>query len=206
MPCEVYSMLSIDSTFGPLGKCKVVDNEVGSILITKDSHLLLPLFLASALSNSNSSGQLISDGNTVLYHLYSELIKTCSHMGDGLHANMIITNSFVSGVLRSLVSTPFFRTQRRIRLLHSVEAIQHVFEEYGNEITTYMISCNAWHREDSISKWFQNICSQIALPSSNAMMTNSVLRMMVLCILRTSLDYDYANSLLTFLFCRMSGC
>lgn len=181
--------MSIDSTFGPLGKSKIVCNATGSLLLTKDSHILMPLYLATTLSDSSSSSDTPTEeqhvmihGSSVLYHLYCELMKSCSSMGDGLHTNMIITNSLVRSVLTVLDSTHTFRTQRRIRLLHSVEVIQHVCSEYRDEITSYMIRCHAWHREGDISKWFQTICAQTALPSSTLVMTNNILRMMVLCI------------------------
>lgn len=181
--------MSIDSTFGPLGKSKIVCNATGSILITKDSHLLLPLYLATTLSDSNSSistpteeeeQHVMIHGSSVLYHLYCELMKSCISMGDGLHTNMIITNSLVRSVLVVLDSTHTFRTQRRIRLMHSAEIIQHVCREYRDEISNYMIRCHSWHREVDISKWFQTICAQTALPSSTVVMTNNILRMMVL--------------------------
>jgi len=181
-------MSKLDSTFGPLGKSKIVCNAAGSILLTKDSHLLLPLYLATTLSGRNSSdtpteGQhVMIHGSSVMYHLYCELMKSCGSMGDGLHTNMIIANSLVRSVLTVLDSTHTFRTQRRIRLLHSAEVIQHVCRECRDEITIYMIRCHAWHREGDISKWFQTICTQTALPSSTVVMTNNILRMMVLCI------------------------
>lgn len=158
--------MNIDSSFGPLGKSKVLSNATGSIILTKDSQLIIPCCL-----------DLID--NKFLYHQCHQLIKQALVRGDGLHSSMIITNQLITYVNEQLNINERFKEQWRIRLLHALEIVICTMKELEYEITEYLVDHNIWYQERNVISWFQNICLHTLVPSCNIPIANSIVTIMV---------------------------
>ena len=160
--------MNIDSSFGPLGKSKVISNATGSIIITKDSQLIIQSCIDELIDNK------------YLYHQYHNLIKQAIIRGDGLHSSMVITNQLVRKVEEQLHSHGVgFQDQWRIKLLHSLEIIMITIKELEFDITEFLIHQNIWYQERNMLSWFQNICYHTIIPSCNIPIAKSIVIIMV---------------------------
>ena len=119
----------IKTSFGPLGRSKVIRNQVaGSLLVTKDGRQLLE----SYLSNPGRQDPL-----------EDVLIKMCCSVavdyGDGSMSAFVI----MSLLLKHLTTSGL--AEHRFLFLNALELVIHTVDVHKDDITKYMIDKSVWH-------------------------------------------------------------
>lgn len=157
--------LNLESTFGPFGKRKVVTNETGGVVITRDGQSVVPHCLRWV-------------GNDFLKFLCMESVKMSSRSGDGLLTLIMIANYFLGKISESYeVST--FSMPSRIRSLRSIEAIRATAERFKSYIFDHLVLYGIWKQEIPYAERIRMLCSSVVVPSANKEIYNKISFIMV---------------------------
>ena len=159
----------IRTSFGPMGRSKVVRNQVaGSLILTKDGQQLLQCYL---------SDPKLQDP------LEKALITMCcgvaKEYGDGSMSALVI----MSTISKSLnISVP---SRNRLHILNAVEVIIHAVEMHKKLIAQYMIDHSVWHStnsDDDLSKvqdHIRGLWGSILLPATNIATASNIIALLV---------------------------
>lgn len=159
--------MNIDSSFGPLGKSKILINATGSILITKDSQLLLPQYVKFV---ENPFVQFSVTQNTI----------QGSNRGDGLLTSTVIS-CHVLQVLEAESNVQRCGTDRKmILLLRALQAVKSSMLFLKEDVTRFLVRSAIWHKELSIRLFLSRICLNAVFPASNASVAQVVIKILVI--------------------------
>jgi hypothetical protein len=145
--------MELISSFGPLGRHKIVSNGAGTILITKDGHNVVP--------TSNEGGR----------KTFEQIARSCritasSRRGDGFLTSEIITRTLLDSTLQGLQE--LHAPKWRIRYLAAAVAIRSVIQSMQHEIQKCFINMRLWHVEQDCSRRMRALCYTMSFPASNA--------------------------------------
>lgn len=148
-----------NSSFGPLGKCKLLCNEV-SIVITRDGQQLLEQTFKKWKESNEKTTLFPFYVNTVLQ-------KYGEHFGDGVHTIFILYHSMKSSISK-------FNGSRRMEAIEVFNNILAALHNYETLIVQYMVSCGVWHRYSDIRSWCLDIFHCVLLPAANSGLASKV--------------------------------
>ena len=119
----------IKTSFGPLGRSKVIRNQVaGSLLVTRDGRQLLESYLSDPSRQDP---------------LEDVLIKMCCSVavdyGDGSMSAFVI----MSLLLKHLTTSGL--AQHRFLFLNALELVIHAVDVHKEHITKHMVDKSVWH-------------------------------------------------------------
>jgi len=167
--------MSLSSSFGPLGWRKIVSNEGGSTIITKDGQLI-----ASSM-DCNADGALVS-------LLWKDVILAAEKSGDGVITNSMMVVYAVNYMDGRLSAS--FGSRIRIRLLRVVEALHWVTCQHEATIRSALIDINVWATIVDIESRVVGLVQSIAVPSSNSGVATDVADILV----RSSTDHVLSST------------
>ena len=159
----------IRTSFGPMGRSKVVRNQVaGSLILTKDGQQLLQCYI---------SNPKIEDP------LEKALITMCcgvaKEYGDGSMSALVIMGVISKSLNISRVSL------HRPHLLNAVEVIIHAVEMHKKLIAQHMIDHSVWHSTNSdgdlskVPDHIRGLWGSILLPATNVATASNITALLV---------------------------
>lgn len=145
--------MDLSSSFGPLGWRKIISNQVGSVIITKDGQLIAP-----------GVGNISDDAFSSL--LRRNLITAAENSGDGVITNFILVLYAVKCIEVRLSES--FGARIRIRLLRVAEALLWLVNHHESMIHTTFVKANIWAELKDIKLRVTGLVRSVVVPSSNS--------------------------------------
>lgn len=143
--------MDLSSSFGPLGWRKIISNQGGSVIITKDGQLIAP------------SIETTDDAFSSL--LRRNLITAAENSGDGVITNFILVLYAVKCIEVRLSES--FGARIRIRLLRVAEALLWLVNHHESIIRTTFVKANIWAELKDIKLRVTGLVRSVVVPSSN---------------------------------------
>ncbi len=156
--------MSLSSSFGPLGWRKIVSNQGGSTIITKDGQLI-----ASSMDCS-ADGAIVS-------LLRKDVILAAEKSGDGVIASSMMVLYAVNNIDIRLSAR--FDSRIRIRLLRVVEALIWVTSQHEATIRSALIERSIWDTIADNESRVVGLVQSIVAPSSNSGVATDVAEILV---------------------------
>lgn len=156
--------MDLRSSFGPLGWRKIISNQGGSVIITKDGQLI-----ASSIDTTADS--------TVLPFLWRNLIVAAESCGDGIITNSILVLGALKGIEVCLLTD--YAAKDRIRTLRVIEALLWVANQYEVTIRKALVKANIWTDVSDAKSRLVDIVRSVTVPSSNAAVAQDVIAILV---------------------------
>ncbi len=150
------------SSFGPLGRHKIISNGAGTVTVSKDAN--------NALRTSNDSTL-----RTFAQIARSSRIAASNRRDDGFFTSEIIVNSILDSTSQRLLSIqPSQQHKWRVRQLAAALAIRSVVQSLKEETRKCLVDGSIWHVEQDCVKRLRAVCYTMTLPASNAVTANVV--------------------------------
>jgi TCP-1/cpn60 chaperonin family len=120
------------SAFGPFGRMKVIENLIGgSLTVTKDGQQIIDCYLSDPTHKKSLQSIVVRACSTV-----------SSESGDGSMASLIVVNSLMRLLQRSMLSSN--PNANRIFQLKAIENIILTMESKRLCINQYMLDASVW--------------------------------------------------------------
>jgi hypothetical protein len=141
------------SSFGPLGRHKIISNGDGTVVVTKDTRIAMHARNVSIFAEIARSSR----------------IAASKRRDDGFFTSEIVANSLldtVSQLLRSI--QPPQQHKWRVWYLSAAHAISNVAQAYKQEMYACLTNAGVWYVERDLNKRLRSICYTMTFPASNA--------------------------------------
>lgn len=157
--------IDIEGILGPLGKLKVVTNETGGVVITRDGHVIVPHCIHGL------HGDLTK-------FIFKQCITSSFARGDGMLALLLVASHVTSALLES-VNLHCQPMQSRIRHLRAIEALMRITKFEVTNITTYLVAAGIWRLETDSRRRIHTLCGSMVVPAANVDVCERVISIMV---------------------------
>lgn len=156
--------MDLYSSFGPLGRRKIISNDSGSIVITKDGQLI-----ASSIGFPSESPfpKLIM----------KDLVAGAESSGDGVITASMLVFYTLKCIDERLAAS--YNSRARTRLLRVSEVLWSVMSQHQTRIVAAMEEAGLWIRAGDKTNKIANIIRNIVTPSSNSSVAADVVDILV---------------------------
>ena len=176
------ALMSLSSSFGPLGWRKIISNQGGSTIITKDGQLI-----ASSMDYS-------ADG-AFLSLLWKDLILAAERSGDGVITNSVLVLSAIKHMDDRLEEG--FAARMRIRLLCVLEALQWIIGQHEATIRAAFVDRYVWVTVANLKPRLVGLVRSVVVPSSNGGVATDVVEILVSPLATLALSSTLTDQFLT---------
>jgi len=157
-------IMDLSSSFGPLGTRKIISNDSGSVIITKDGQII-------------ANSVVFASGSPFLELIRKDLVAGAEKSGDGvIVASMLVLHALKSIDERLVAS---YNSRARIRLLRVSEVLWSVVSEHQTGIVAALVGAGLWTRVSDRKDRIVNIVRSVVTPSSNSSVAADVVDILV---------------------------
>ena len=152
--------MSIESSYGPLGKKKILCNS-NSIVISKESQ-----YLTNTLAS-----------NSVHSFLNKQAVEGAIRRGDGVLSESILFEVMIRGIGQTQFEDA--SPQHLVTMSLAMSTIHTVVQSLKQEIAIYLTNANIWHVETDLVRRIVSLCHTTAQASTNVTTANTIIHVLV---------------------------
>jgi chaperonin GroEL (HSP60 family) len=153
-----------ESSFGPVGRTKLIFDQVNKSIITKDLHLINQKFSKNE-SNVNYAYNLAK--RTVINH--------CTFHGDATTSSRIL----ITNILNNLTKYSSTNINNISLMVKAIEVFQSIFQTHATSIQNMFCERNIWFEVPNLIEWVKSTILNILYPATNCVLAEFLQSLLV---------------------------